>query len=60
MQELIEDRWSQADVARELGVTRQVIQKMLSIETALPTGSPRSTATSANQPRFARARCRHD
>ena len=31
MQELIEDGWSQADVARELGVTRQVIQKVLSI-----------------------------
>ena len=30
MQGLIEDGWSQADIARELGVTRQAIQKMLS------------------------------
>ena len=28
---LIEDGYSQADVARELGVTRQAIQKMLSL-----------------------------
>jgi DNA-binding transcriptional regulator LsrR (DeoR family) len=27
---LIDDGFSQADIARELGVTRQVIQKMLS------------------------------
>jgi len=31
MQGLIEDGWSQADIARELGVTRQAIQKMLSL-----------------------------
>jgi transcriptional regulator with GAF, ATPase, and Fis domain len=30
MHGLIEDGWSQADIARELGVTRQAIQKMLS------------------------------
>jgi hypothetical protein len=30
MQGLIEDGWSQADIAGELGVTRQAIQKMLS------------------------------
>jgi DNA-binding XRE family transcriptional regulator len=29
MQELIDDGWSQADIARELGVTRQAIQKMM-------------------------------
>jgi DNA invertase Pin-like site-specific DNA recombinase len=28
---LIDDGFSQADVARELGVTRQAIQKMLSV-----------------------------
>ena len=31
MQSLIEDGVSQADIARELGVTRQAIQKMLSL-----------------------------
>ena len=31
MHGLIEDGWSQADIARELGVTRQAIQKMLSL-----------------------------
>jgi DNA invertase Pin-like site-specific DNA recombinase len=31
MQKLIADGWSQSDIARELGVTRQAIQKMLSI-----------------------------
>jgi DNA-binding XRE family transcriptional regulator len=30
MQQLIDDGWSQADIARELGVTRQAIQKMMS------------------------------
>lgn len=30
MQQLIDDGWSQADIGRELGVTRQAIQKMLS------------------------------
>jgi transcriptional regulator with GAF, ATPase, and Fis domain len=30
MQALIDDGWSQADIARELGVTRQAIQKMMS------------------------------
>ncbi len=30
MQELIDAGWSQADIARELGVTRQAIQKMMS------------------------------
>jgi DNA-binding XRE family transcriptional regulator len=29
MQELIDEGWSQADIARELGVTRQAIQKMM-------------------------------
>jgi DNA-binding NarL/FixJ family response regulator len=28
---LIQDGWSQSDIARELGVTRQAIQKMLSL-----------------------------
>ena len=31
MRSLIEDGLSQSDIARELGVTRQAIQKMLSI-----------------------------
>lgn len=31
MQQLIDDGWSQADIARELGVTRQAIQKMMSL-----------------------------
>lgn len=31
MRELIEEGWSQADIARELGVTRQAIQKMMSL-----------------------------
>jgi DNA-binding XRE family transcriptional regulator len=31
MQGLIEDGWSQSDIAHELGVTRQAIQKMLSL-----------------------------
>jgi len=31
MQSLVNDGLSQADIARELGVTRQAIQKMLSI-----------------------------
>lgn len=31
MQGLIDDGWSQSDIARELGVTRQAIQKMLSL-----------------------------
>lgn len=31
MQQLIDDGWSQADIARELGVTRQAIQKMVSL-----------------------------
>jgi DNA-binding NarL/FixJ family response regulator len=30
MQQLIDDGWSQADIGRELGVTRQAVQKMLS------------------------------
>jgi hypothetical protein len=30
MQQLIDDGWSQADIARELDVTRQAVQKMLS------------------------------
>jgi DNA-binding XRE family transcriptional regulator len=30
MQQLIDDGWSQADIGRELGVTRQAIQKMMS------------------------------
>lgn len=30
MQELIDEGWSQADIAREIGVTRQAIQKMMS------------------------------
>lgn len=29
MKELIADGWSQSDIARELGVTRQAIQKMM-------------------------------
>lgn len=29
MQQLIEAGWSRADIARELGVTRQAIQKMM-------------------------------
>jgi predicted transcriptional regulator len=31
MRELIEDGYSQAGIARELGVTRQAIQKMLAV-----------------------------
>jgi len=31
MQELIDGGWSQADIAREIGVTRQAIQKMMSL-----------------------------
>jgi DNA invertase Pin-like site-specific DNA recombinase len=31
MQELIRGGFSQSDIARELGVTRQAIQKMLSV-----------------------------
>jgi DNA-binding XRE family transcriptional regulator len=31
MQQLIRDGWSQSDIARQLGVTRQAIQKMLSL-----------------------------
>jgi transcriptional regulator with GAF, ATPase, and Fis domain len=31
MQSLIDRGWSQSDVARQLGVTRQAIQKMLSL-----------------------------
>jgi hypothetical protein len=31
MQQLIDDGWSQADIARELGVTRQAVQKMMSL-----------------------------
>ncbi|HEX7658565.1 MAG TPA: TrfB-related DNA-binding protein [Pseudonocardiaceae bacterium] len=31
MQSLLDDGLSQADIARELGVTRQAIQKMMSI-----------------------------
>jgi DNA-binding transcriptional regulator LsrR (DeoR family) len=31
MQSLIKQGWSQADIARELGVTRQAVQKMLSV-----------------------------
>lgn len=30
MKQLIDEGWSQADIARELGVTRQAIQKMMS------------------------------
>ncbi|HZY77313.1 MAG TPA: helix-turn-helix domain-containing protein [Jatrophihabitantaceae bacterium] len=30
MQQLIDDGWSQADIGRELDVTRQAVQKMLS------------------------------
>lgn len=30
MQQLIDEGWSQADIARELDVTRQAVQKMLS------------------------------
>jgi transcriptional regulator with GAF, ATPase, and Fis domain len=30
IQQLIDDGWFQADIGRELGVTRQAIQKMLS------------------------------
>jgi transcriptional regulator with XRE-family HTH domain len=29
MQELCDEGWSQADIARELGVSRQAIQKMM-------------------------------
>lgn len=29
MQELLDDGWSQADIARELGVSRQAVQKMM-------------------------------
>jgi predicted transcriptional regulator len=31
MQSLLDDGLSQADIARELGVTRQAIQKMLAV-----------------------------
>lgn len=31
MQSLLNDGFSQADIARELGVTRQAIQKMMSL-----------------------------
>jgi DNA-binding XRE family transcriptional regulator len=31
MQQLIRAGWSQSDIARQLGVTRQAIQKMLSL-----------------------------
>lgn len=31
MRQLIDDGWSQADIARELGVTRQAVQKMMSL-----------------------------
>lgn len=31
MQELIDDGWSQADIARELGVSRQAVQKMMDV-----------------------------
>jgi predicted transcriptional regulator len=31
MRELIERRYSQADIARQMGVTRQAVQKMLSV-----------------------------
>jgi transcriptional regulator with XRE-family HTH domain len=31
MQGLVDGGWSQADIARELGVTRQAIQKMMSL-----------------------------
>jgi len=31
MRELIDDGMSQADIARELGVSRQAIQKMMSV-----------------------------
>jgi DNA-binding XRE family transcriptional regulator len=31
MQKLIDDGYSQADIARELGVTRQAIQKMMAV-----------------------------
>ena len=31
MQQLIDAGWSQADIARELGVTRQAVQKMMSL-----------------------------
>jgi predicted transcriptional regulator len=31
VQQLIREGWSQSDIARELGVTRQAIQKMLSL-----------------------------
>jgi DNA invertase Pin-like site-specific DNA recombinase len=34
IQDLVDDGYSQADVARELGVTRQAIQKMLSVSSA--------------------------
>ena len=29
MQQLLDDGWSQADIARELGVSRQAVQKMM-------------------------------
>jgi DNA-binding XRE family transcriptional regulator len=31
MQQLVRDGWSQSDIARQLGVTRQAIQKMLAL-----------------------------
>jgi predicted transcriptional regulator len=31
IRDIIEDGFSQADVARELGVTRQAVQKMMAI-----------------------------
>lgn len=31
MQHLLDRGWSQADIARELGVTRQAIQKMMAL-----------------------------
>lgn len=31
MQNLLDDGWSRADIARELGVTRQAIQKMMAV-----------------------------
>lgn len=31
MQSLLDDGWSQADIARELGVSRQAVQKMMAV-----------------------------
>jgi hypothetical protein len=31
MQQLVSTGWTQADIARELGVTRQAVQKMMSL-----------------------------